>query len=136
MATNPYLGCPCAYCFLYFSLVLARCSQYSIFRFGVSVYTGFIPHIPHLFLFYTISSFPSVFLTGLCPSWHIFCLDTGFEHLPLVRLPCWRHGWKRLIPLFQKSPRTLQSDQFPILFHVMLHVQSIQTRRERVRTTE
>jgi hypothetical protein len=76
--------------------------------------------------------FPYAFLTGLCPFWHIFCLDTGFEHLPLVRLPCWRYRWKRLIPLFPKSPRTLQSDYFPIL----LHVQIIQTRREHTRTTE
>jgi hypothetical protein len=38
--------------------------------------------------------FPYAFLTGLCPFWHIFCLDTGFEHLPLVRLPCWRYRWR------------------------------------------
>jgi hypothetical protein len=55
--------------------------------------------------------FPYVFLTGLCLFWHIFCLDTGFEHLPLVRLPCWRYPWS-------------------------IHLQSIQTRREHVRTTE
>jgi hypothetical protein len=78
--------------------------------------------------------FPYAFLTGLCPFWHIFCLDTGLEHLPLVRLPCWRYCWKRLIPLFPKSPRTLQSDYFPILL-ILLHVQSIQTRLEHVRTT-
>jgi hypothetical protein len=66
--------------------------------------------------------FPYAFLTGLCPFWHIFCLDTGFEHLPIVCLPCWRYvrvyRWKRLILLFPKSPRTLQSDYFPILLHV------------------
>jgi hypothetical protein len=62
--------------------------------------------------------FPYAFLTGLCPFWHIFCLDTGFEHLPLVCLPCWRYRWKRLILLFPKSPRTLQSDYFPILLHL------------------
>jgi hypothetical protein len=62
--------------------------------------------------------FPYAFLTGLCPFWHIFCLDTGIEHLPLVRLPCWRYRWKRLILLFPKSPRTLQSEYFSILLHV------------------
>jgi hypothetical protein len=31
--------------------------------------------------------FPFAFLTALCPSWHICCLDTGFECLPLLRLP-------------------------------------------------
>jgi hypothetical protein len=76
--------------------------------------------------------FPYASLTGLCPIWHIFCLDTGFEHLQLVRLPCWRYRWKRLTLLFPKSPRTLQSDYFPIF----LQVQSIQTRGEHVRTTE
>jgi hypothetical protein len=63
-------------------------------------------------------AFKRKFLTGLCPFWHIFCLDTGFVHLPLVRLPCWRYRWKRLILLFPKSPRTLQSDYFPISLHV------------------
>jgi hypothetical protein len=56
--------------------------------------------------------FPYAFLTALCPFWHIFCLDTGFERLPLVRLPCWRYRWKRLILFFPQSPRTLQSDYF------------------------
>jgi hypothetical protein len=62
--------------------------------------------------------FPYAFLTGLCPFWHIFCLHTGFEHLPLVRLPCWRYRRKRLILFFPRSPRTLQSDYFAILLHV------------------
>jgi hypothetical protein len=33
--------------------------------------------------------FPYAFLTALCPFCHICCLDTGFECLPLVRLPFW-----------------------------------------------
>jgi hypothetical protein len=65
--------------------------------------------------------FPYAFLTGLCPFWHIFCLDTGFEHLPLVSLPCWRYRWKRLILLFPKSPRTLQSDYFPYCCTCSVH---------------
>jgi hypothetical protein len=56
--------------------------------------------------------FPHAFLTALCPFWHICCLGTGFERLPLVRLPCWRYSWKRLILFFLKSPRTLPSDYF------------------------
>jgi hypothetical protein len=77
--------------------------------------------------------FPHAFLTALCPFWHICCLGTGFERLPLVRLPCWRYRWKRLILFFLKSPRTLQFDNFHILLRVML---GIQTHREHVRTTE
>jgi hypothetical protein len=73
-----------------------------------------------------ISHFPPIFryafLTALCPFWHIYCLDTGFEPLPLVRLPFWRHRWKRLILLFPKSPRRLQSDYFHILLHVTCRV--------------
>jgi hypothetical protein len=62
--------------------------------------------------------FPYAFLTGLCPFWHIFCLDTGFEHLPLVCLPCWRYCWKSLILFFSKRHKTLQSDNFHFLLHV------------------
>jgi hypothetical protein len=76
--------------------------------------------------------FPYAFLTALCPFWHIDCLDTGFERLPLVRLPCWRYHWKRLILFFPKSPRTLQSDNF----HLLLPMLGVQTHREHVRTTE
>jgi hypothetical protein len=79
--------------------------------------------------------FPYAFLTALCPFWHIFCLDTGFERLPwpLVRLPCRRYRWKRLILFFPKSPKSLQSDNFHFLLHVVKH---IQTHGEHVRTTE
>jgi hypothetical protein len=66
--------------------------------------------------------FPYAFPTALCPFWHICCLGTGFERLPLVRLPCWRYRWKRLILFFLKSPRTLQSDYFHILLHVTCRV--------------
>jgi hypothetical protein len=48
--------------------------------------------------------FPHAFLPALCPFWHICCLGTGFERLPLVRLPCWRYRWKCLILVFLKSP--------------------------------
>jgi hypothetical protein len=44
--------------------------------------------LPHLFLPTRIPiCFPDS-AARLCPFWHIFCLDMGFEHLPLVRLPC------------------------------------------------
>jgi hypothetical protein len=77
--------------------------------------------------------FPYAFLTALCPFWHIFCLDTGFERLPLVRLPCWRYRWKRLI-LFQRAQEHSNLTTFP--YCCMSHVQSIQTHREHARTTE
>jgi hypothetical protein len=41
--------------------------------------------------------FPYAFLNALCPFWHIFCLDTEFECLPLLRLPFWTHSWNCLI---------------------------------------
>jgi hypothetical protein len=62
--------------------------------------------------------FPYAFLTVLCSFWHIYCLDTGFERLPLVRLPCERYRWRLLILFFPKSPNTLQSYNFHILFDV------------------
>jgi hypothetical protein len=68
--------------------------------------------LPHLAL---PPQIPICFLTALCPLvgkvlWHICCLDTGFERIPLVRLPLWRYRWKRLILFFPKSPKALQSD--------------------------
>jgi hypothetical protein len=56
--------------------------------------------------------FPYAFLTALYPFWRNYYLDTGFERLLLVRLPCWRHSWRRLILYFPKSPKALQSDFF------------------------
>jgi hypothetical protein len=95
-------------------------------------------HIPSL-AFFPISHFPPrffpprcAFLTALCTFWHICCLDTGFQRLPLVHLPCWRYRWKRLILYFPKSPKALQSD----IFNFLLHVLHIKTHREHVRTTE
>jgi hypothetical protein len=49
--------------------------------------------------------FPYAFLTGLCPFWQIFCLDTGFEHLPLVRLPCWRYPLETSHSTLSKEPK-------------------------------
>jgi hypothetical protein len=74
--------------------------------------SGPITHFP--------PTFPYAFLTALCPCWHIYCLDTGFERLPLVCLTCWRYRWKRLILFFPKSPRILKFDNFLILS--LLHV--------------
>jgi hypothetical protein len=42
-------------------------------------------NIPSLPISHFPLRFPYAFLTVLCPLWHICCLDTGFEHLPLVR---------------------------------------------------
>jgi hypothetical protein len=66
--------------------------------------------------------FPYAFLTELCSFWHIYCLDKWFERLPLVRLPCLRYSWKRLILFFPKSPKTLQSDNFHFLLYVTCRV--------------
>jgi hypothetical protein len=74
--------------------------------------------------------FPYAFLTALCPFGHICCLGTGFERLPLVRLPCWRYCWKRLILFFLKSPRTLQSDHF----HICCMLRAQYTNLSRART--
>jgi hypothetical protein len=63
-----------------------------------------ISHFPPRFLY--------AFLTALCPFWRNYCIDTGFERLLLVRLPCWRYSWKRPILYFPKSPKALQSDFF------------------------
>jgi hypothetical protein len=73
-----------------------------------------------------ISHFPPrfryAFLIALCPFWHIFCLDTGFERLPLVRLPFLRYRFKPLILYFPKCPKALQSDIFDFLLHgCLLH---------------
>jgi hypothetical protein len=91
----------------------------------------------HHSLSYPISHFPPRFpnasLTALSPLWHICCLDTGFERLPLVCLPCCRYRWKRLDLYFPKCPKTLQFDNFNYLLHVVLH---IQTHREQEWTTE
>jgi hypothetical protein len=61
------------------------------------------------------SQLPAIFsyyspLTLLCPVWHICCLYTGFECLPLVWLPFWGYCWNRLILFFPKSPKAFQSD--------------------------
>jgi hypothetical protein len=56
--------------------------------------------------------FPNAFLTALCPFWHICCLDTGFECLPLLRLPFWKYRSNRLILYFPKCPKALQSNNF------------------------
>jgi hypothetical protein len=55
--------------------------------------------------------FPCAVLTS-CTFWHICCLHTEFERLPLVRLPFWRYRWKHLILYFLKSLKALQSDMF------------------------
>jgi hypothetical protein len=75
---------------------------------------------------------PYAFKTALCPLWHICCLDTGFERLPLVRLPCWRYRWKRLILYFPKGPKTLQSDSCQIFLH--LYARAEYTNSSRART--
>jgi hypothetical protein len=49
-----------------------------------------------------ISRFPYAFLTVLRLFLRIFCLDTGFECLPLLRLPLWRYRWNRLMLCFPK----------------------------------
>jgi hypothetical protein len=66
--------------------------------------------------------FPYAFLTVLCSFWHIYCLDKWFERPPLVRLPCLRYSWKRLILFFPKSPKTLRSDNFHFLLYVTYRV--------------
>jgi hypothetical protein len=42
----------------------------------------------------------------------ICCLDTGFECLPLLRLPFWRYCWNRLVLYFPKSPKALSNLMF------------------------
>jgi hypothetical protein len=88
--------------------------------------TAFPSHSPHHFsvhISYVITRFPApsptspprspyAFLTVLCQYWHICCLDTEFECLPLLRLPFWRYLWNRLILFSPKSPKALQSDAF------------------------
>jgi hypothetical protein len=58
--------------------------------------------------------FPYAFQTALCSFWHIFCLDTGVECLPLLRLLLRRYRWNGLILSFPKSPNALQSE---FLYH-------------------
>jgi hypothetical protein len=60
----------------------------------------------------------------------IFCLDTGFERLSLVRLPCWRYCWTRLSLFFPQSPKTLQSDKFHF-FKICLRAQYTKSSRAR-----
>jgi hypothetical protein len=52
----------------------------------------------------------NAFLAALCPFGHFCCLGTGFECLPLVHLPFWRHRWNRKILYFLKCPKALQSN--------------------------
>jgi hypothetical protein len=68
---------------------------------------AFLPHLP-----LPTPRFPYAFLTMLYQYWHICCLDTGFECLPLLRLLFWRYRWNRLILYSPKSPKALQSDAF------------------------
>jgi hypothetical protein len=65
--------------------------------------------------------FPYAFMTLLCPFWHICCIDTGFECLPLVRLPFWRYccNLNRLILFSPKSSQALQSDTLYFSLHVI-----------------
>jgi hypothetical protein len=83
-----------------------------------------------------ISHFPPIFpyavLTALCPFWHIYCLDTGFERLPI--LPCWRYRWYASLCSFQRAQERPNLNTFT--YCCISHVQSIQTHREHVRTTE
>jgi hypothetical protein len=97
--------------------------SHSITRFPApSLSSGRIPPFGR-----TPPRFPHAFLTALCPFWHICCLGTEFGRLPLVRLPCWRYRWKRLILFFLESPRTLQSDFLHILLHVTLGYKLIES---------
>jgi hypothetical protein len=61
--------------------------------------------------------FPSPFQTAyaLCP---FCCLSTGFECIPLLRLPFWRYRWNHLILYLPKSSKALQSDMCYFLLHV------------------
>jgi hypothetical protein len=56
--------------------------------------------LPHLLV---PPKFPYAFLTVLCAFWHICCLDTEFECIPLLLLPFWRYRWSRLMS--PKSPK-------------------------------
>jgi hypothetical protein len=56
--------------------------------------------------------FPSTFLTALCPIWHICCLDTGCECLPLPRFPFLGYRWNCLVLYFPEPNNT------PIRFFV------------------
>jgi hypothetical protein len=89
----------------------------------------FCAHLPfHHSLSCPISHFPPrfpyAFLTALVPFWYICCLDTGFECLPLVRLPFWRYCWNRLVLntnlCFPKRPKALQPDILYFLLHATL----------------
>jgi hypothetical protein len=58
--------------------------------------------------------FPYAFLAVVCPFWYISCLDTGFERLPLVCLPCSRYSWKSLILYFPKSQKNTPIGQLSL----------------------
>jgi hypothetical protein len=70
------------------------------------------PHSLSCPIYHFLYRVPYAFPDCVVTIWHICCLDTGFECLPLLRLPFWRYRyhWNRLILYFPKSPKALQSD--------------------------
>jgi hypothetical protein len=97
---------------------------------------SFSVHISHSITRFPVPSptspprFPYAFLTALCPFWHICCLATGFERLPLVRLPFWRYRWNRLILYYQRA----QKHSNLTFFYVSLH--HTKAHQKHVRTAE